>query len=182
MSDIKDFRPDIDTNLGILIDYQIAAHEKTEILTTEDNLIIIAVTNHGLKCFAKYDGWIELRIAEGELAEIEPGLMIISDFKKFISELDPLSYMFRFTASSFSTMPPQLLTFSFDILRTNGSSYAASISKENHPIVALYKSLSDLNILLEDVSGLSVTIEYCGEIVFKSPKSLTKAVFKGKAS
>lgn len=178
--------PKIDTNIDMLTDYQVVNKNLMEVVTSADNLIIIGVgKNEGLILFSKHteffsERWSKFQEANKELVEeSQSGTFMLLSLDEFSRKLDSQSYYFRFTESSFKNLPQELLTFNFDIVTKNGTVTSASITDENHPIVALTEALIDLGIQQSFVSAIAISVEYCGQVVFKSPDSLLKTIFRG---
>lgn len=168
--------------MEILYDEQIINSETVTIATSSDNLIALAITKSGLKIFCNNTTFFDRRRRTIEydksVNDSPKEVFEIASWSFFIDCLDSSSYCFRFSESTFQEFPESLLTFTFELMINDGQVYSASISNESHPVVALWKAVIDLDLGQSDVKALSLMIEYCGQIVFKSPKSLIKQVFR----
>lgn len=178
---MSEFSPKIDQNMKLITDYQIVRQQKIEVMSDFDNVIIIAINQSGLVAYCSYDDFFKARLdkmekkPEGSADE----LFWINDMRALVEEFDRFSYFFRFTSSSFVNLPAELITFNFDLLYLN-EIVAATIIGENHPVIALSKAIVDLNVNQKDIQAIAISIEYCGEQVFSSPKSLIRYAFRGR--
>lgn len=167
--------PDFNKNNQLLIDKRTIDDQEVEFVTSSDNLIVIYVKDNGLGVYCPKTPFFEAQLKKSGIDLNDPKL---HDFDYTCQEFGPRSYGFRFSESSFNGLPSELLNFCFDMLLIDKNVVSASITEESHPVIAITRALVDLGIQTTEIRAMSLRIEYCGEVVFRSPKSLINDVLK----